>query len=117
MTPDEHDAMDAYSTVVVRVAELVLPSVASLRVRTRRGEGGGSASVLTADGFLLTSAHVVAGASAAEVAFADGTEVNFDRYTISTHEMGQATEHHPQWRPVCEIVTRRGAYVGTFAIR
>ena len=79
---DERDAMDAYSTVVIRVAELVLPSVASLRVRTRRGEGivrgGGSASVLTADGFLLTSAHVVAGASTAEVAFADGTEVSAD---------------------------------------
>jgi len=38
--------------------------------------------------------------------------VNFDRYTISSHEMSQATEHHPAWRPVCEIVTRRGAYVG-----
>ena len=79
MTHDEErDAMDAYSTVVIRVAELVLPSVASLRVRTRRGEGGGSASVLTADGFLLTSAHVVAGASTAEVAFADGTEGSAD---------------------------------------
>jgi S1-C subfamily serine protease len=83
MTPDdEHEAMDAYSTVVVRVAELVLPSVASLRVRTRRGNGiasgGGSASVLTADGFLLTSAHVVAGAATTEVAFADGTEASAD---------------------------------------
>jgi S1-C subfamily serine protease len=79
MTPDdERDAMDAYSAVVVRVAELVLPSVASLRVRTRRGEGGGSASVLTADGFLLTSAHVVAGASTADVAFANGAEVSAD---------------------------------------
>ncbi|MCW2646664.1 MAG: peptidase, partial [Pseudonocardiales bacterium] len=78
MPDDERDAMDAYSTVVIRVAEIVLPSVASLRVRTRRGEGGGSASVLTADGFLLTSAHVVAGASTADVAFADGTEVSAD---------------------------------------
>ncbi|MDT4957700.1 MAG: hypothetical protein QOD31_1499 [Pseudonocardiales bacterium] len=82
MPDDERDAMDAYSTVVIRVAEIVLPSVASLRVRTRRGNGivsgGGSASVLTADGFLLTSAHVVAGASTADVAFADGTEVSAD---------------------------------------
>jgi S1-C subfamily serine protease len=77
MTPDD-DALDAYSAVVVRVAAAVLPSVASLRVRTGRGEGGGSASVLTADGFLLTSAHVVHGASTCDAAFADGTEVVAD---------------------------------------
>jgi S1-C subfamily serine protease len=77
MTPDD-DALDAYSAVVVRVAAAVLPSVASLHVRTGRGEGGGSASVLTADGFLLTSAHVVHGASTCDAAFADGTEVVAD---------------------------------------
>jgi S1-C subfamily serine protease len=75
---EDRDAMDAYSAVVVRVAETVLPSVASLRVRTLRGEGAGSASVLTADGFLLTSAHVVDGARTSEAAFADGTEVTAD---------------------------------------
>ncbi|HJQ44544.1 MAG TPA: trypsin-like peptidase domain-containing protein [Jatrophihabitantaceae bacterium] len=72
------DPMDAYSTAVVSVAERVLPSVASLRVRTRRGEGAGSASVLTADGFLLTSAHVVDGANATEATFTDGREVRAD---------------------------------------
>ena len=76
MTDD--DVLDAYSATVVRVAETVLPSVASLRVRTRRGQGAGSASVLTDDGFLLTSAHVVEGADGAEAAFADGTEVRAD---------------------------------------
>ncbi|HEU4997881.1 MAG TPA: trypsin-like peptidase domain-containing protein [Lapillicoccus sp.] len=70
---DEQDAMDAYSATIVRVAETVLPSVASLEVRTPRGRGGaGSASVITGDGYLLTSAHVVAGASTAEATFADG---------------------------------------------
>jgi S1-C subfamily serine protease len=72
------DELDAYSATVVRVAETVLPSVASLRVRTRRGQGAGSASVITNDGFLLTSAHVVEGAEGAEAAFADGTEVRTD---------------------------------------
>jgi Trypsin-like serine proteases, typically periplasmic, contain C-terminal PDZ domain len=62
----------------VRVAETVLPSAASLAVRTRRGQGAGSASVLTADGFLLTSAHVVAGADRATAAFTDGGEVPVD---------------------------------------
>src|SRR5207237_4755550 len=59
------EALDAYSRAVMHVAETVLPSVASLRVRGRRGEGAGSASVVTADGFLLTSAHVVDGAEQA----------------------------------------------------
>jgi len=75
---DDSDALDAYSAVVVRVAEQVLPSVASLRVRTRRGDGSGSASVLSDDGFLLTSAHVVEGADSAQATFADGTEIGAD---------------------------------------
>ncbi|MCU1576230.1 MAG: peptidase [Leifsonia sp.] len=70
--------MDAYSRIVVEVAEKVLPSVASVQVRSARGQGAGSASVITADGILLTSAHVVAGASAVTAAFSDGTEVNAD---------------------------------------
>ncbi|MGH8962632.1 MAG: S1C family serine protease [Jatrophihabitantaceae bacterium] len=78
MTSDDTGELDAYSAAVVHVAETVLPSIAILRVRTRRGEGGGSASVLTSDGFLLTSAHVVDGASTSEAAFADGTEVRAD---------------------------------------
>lgn len=72
------DALDAYSAVVTAVARSVLPSVASLAVRTPRGPAGGSASVLTADGFLLTSAHVVEGAQVAVAAFGDGTEVTAD---------------------------------------
>ena len=69
----DREALDAYSSVVTRVAAQVLPSVASLAVRTARGLAGGSASVISADGVLLTSAHVVAGASAAEAALADAT--------------------------------------------
>jgi S1-C subfamily serine protease len=75
--PDD-EALDAYSAVVTAVARLVLPSVASLAVRSRRGEGSGSGSVITSDGYLLTSAHVVAGAQRAEAAFTDGTSVTAD---------------------------------------
>ena len=75
---EENEALDAYSRVVMGVAARVLPSMASLRVHLRRGEGGGSASVLTDDGFLLTSAHVVEGADVAEAAFTDGTEIDVD---------------------------------------
>src|SRR5256885_14569654 len=63
----ENAALDAYSTIVTTVAELVIPSIASLQVshRTRNGRlahGAGSAVAITPDGFLVTSAHVVDGA-------------------------------------------------------
>jgi S1-C subfamily serine protease len=70
----DRELLDAYSAAVTAVVQRVVPSVASLKVPSRRGEGAGSASVLTADGYLLTSAHVVEGASSAVVAFANGTE-------------------------------------------
>jgi S1-C subfamily serine protease len=74
----DQEAFDAYSAAVIHVAETVLPSVASLQVRGPRGAGSGSASVLTADGFLLTSAHVVEGADQAVASFADGSESTAD---------------------------------------
>ena len=75
---DSLDPLDAYSAVVTRVARDVLPSVASLAVRSARGQGAGSASVISDDGLLLTSAHVVVGATTAEAAFDDGTLVTAD---------------------------------------
>jgi S1-C subfamily serine protease len=82
-TPTEAEALDAYSRVVVTVAERLAPSVANLRVtrRTRAGNipaGAGSAVALTPDGFLLTSAHVVAGPGrSGRAAFVDGRELSF----------------------------------------
>src|SRR5712691_3163553 len=67
--------LDAYSRVVTEVAQRLAPSIASLRVTLRRRSGGGSGVVITPDGFLLTSAHVVAGADRAEASFADGREL------------------------------------------
>ncbi|MGB0095523.1 MAG: trypsin-like peptidase domain-containing protein [Solirubrobacteraceae bacterium] len=79
----EAAALDAYSRVVVDVAERLAPSVANLRV-VRRGRGGqvpagaGSAVALTPDGFLLTSAHVVAGPGrGGRASFVDGRELSF----------------------------------------
>jgi serine protease Do len=80
--PSEAEALDAYSRVVTSVAETVARSVANLRVsrRTPRGRyagGGGSGVVITPDGFMLTSAHVVEGASRPRIraSFTDGREV------------------------------------------
>jgi S1-C subfamily serine protease len=75
---DEADALDAYSRIVTRVAAAVRPGVASVRVRTRRGVGAGSASVLTDDRFLLTSAHVVEHGSEITLEFTDGTSSGAD---------------------------------------
>ena len=81
---DEAEALDAYSNAVIRVAERLAPSVANLRVsrRVRGGrvvDGGGSGVVITPDGFLLTSAHVVAGASGGtRASFADGRELELE---------------------------------------
>ena len=78
--PDDVAALDAYSRLVVSVAEAVLPCVASLRVGRRDDpdagpDGAGSGVVITPDGFLLTSAHVVAGARRGTAVFADGREL------------------------------------------
>jgi len=77
--PPEQEALDAYSAIVTTVAEKVLPSVASLRIgRGGRGFGGaGSGVVITPDGFLVTSAHVVEGSRSGSASFVDGREMRF----------------------------------------
>jgi S1-C subfamily serine protease len=67
-------ALDAYSQVVVGVAERLLPSVVSLR----HGQGNGSAVVLSSDGLLVTSAHVVARTDTGTAVFHDEAELPFD---------------------------------------
>jgi serine protease Do len=77
----EEEALDAYSRAVVSIAERLSPSVANLRVarRVRGGRvatGGGSGVVITPDGFMLTSAHVVDGTDGqVEASFVDGRAV------------------------------------------
>src|ERR671935_3215715 len=80
--PTDDEALDAYSRVVTTVARDLAPSVANLRVtrRLRGGRvaaGGGSAVVITPDGFLLTSAHVVEGSRTGSASFVDGREMRF----------------------------------------
>src|SRR5659263_611893 len=80
---EESTALDAYSRVVTAIAAKLTPQVAALRVQGssrngQRREGAGSAVVFTDDGFLLTNAHVVAGAAGGTAAFADGTQTPVD---------------------------------------
>lgn len=80
--PDEPAALDAYSAIVTRVVDRVMPSVASLKVMRsvrggRRRDGAGSAVAITPDGFAVTSAHVVAGSGEGTAEFADGRELDY----------------------------------------
>jgi S1-C subfamily serine protease len=77
----EDEALDAYSTAVSTAAARLIPSVASLRVDRRGGGwggGSGSAVAFTPDGFLVTNAHVVAGAERGTATFVDGDELGFE---------------------------------------
>jgi S1-C subfamily serine protease len=80
---DGDEALDAYSMVITRVAEALTPSVVNLRV-TRRvwqgqpADGGGSGVVITPDGFILTSAHVMAGTERGSASFVDGREFGIE---------------------------------------
>jgi len=78
---DDTAVLDAYSMAVSAVADALIPSVASLRVTRAMGGwtagGSGSAVAFTPDGYLVTSAHVVAGTDRGTAAFVDGTERDF----------------------------------------
>jgi serine protease Do len=82
--PTEAEALDAYSQVVTSVAERLSPSVANLRVSRRvrggrRLDGAGSGVVITPDGFMLTSAHVVERTDGSgRASFVDGRELAFE---------------------------------------
>jgi S1-C subfamily serine protease len=66
--------LDAYSRVVTEVARRLSPSVVNLRVQ----RGSGSGVVITPDGFLLTSAHVVRRAKRGVASFVDGSELTVE---------------------------------------
>ena len=59
--PDDGEALDAFSRVVVRVAEQLRPAVVHLQAGRGRSGGTGSGFLFTPDGFLLTNHHVVQG--------------------------------------------------------
>ncbi len=84
MSPDPNDdgeLLDAYSRTLTRVAAMLAPSVAAVQVAAgggRRGPAGsGSAVALSADGLLVTSAHVVAGGDGGRLDLADGRRLRF----------------------------------------
>jgi S1-C subfamily serine protease len=74
------DPLDAYSAAVVGAVDAVGPAVVSVYVggadEAERARGGaGSGVVVTPDGYLLTTEHVVPKVSRARVTFVDGRSV------------------------------------------
>jgi len=79
----DNSALDAYSATITSVVDRLAPSVVNLQVMRRviggrRIEGGGSGVVITPDGYMVTSAHVVYGTDEGIVSFADGREFDFE---------------------------------------
>jgi S1-C subfamily serine protease len=72
---DEDEALDAYSRVVMHVADALRPAVVNLRAGSGRRGGSGSGVLFTPDGFLLTNHHVVQGQDRLRVRLADGREL------------------------------------------
>src|SRR3989441_11134185 len=116
--------LGAYSAAVVAASDRVSPAVVHVEVaqspRSAEGEaprrGSGSGFVFTPDGFILTNSHVVHGARAIHVSFADGAGFDADLVgddpdtdvaviRISGHQLSAAT-----------LGSSRGLRVGQLAI-
>ena len=85
--PREQEALDAYSEIVTGVVESVAAAMVGIQRKPKPGEpegnprmqgGAGSGFVITPDGYILTNNHVVQGARAIEVLFADGSAAPAD---------------------------------------
>ncbi len=72
---DEDAALDAFSRVIMRVAEQLRPAVVNLRGMSGPQRGSGSGVFFTPDGFLLTNHHVVTGQERVQVRLHDGREL------------------------------------------
>jgi putative serine protease PepD len=67
---------DGSALSVEEVARRILPSVARVDVANPFARGSGSAVIFRQDGYLLTNAHVVAGAQEVQVTLPDGSRRN-----------------------------------------
>ncbi|BCW07198.1 trypsin-like peptidase domain-containing protein [Arthrobacter sp. NtRootA1] len=80
---DDDAPLDAYSQIVIRVADSVTPHVAAIEMTSARRNGqlrvgSGSAVVFTGDGYMLTNAHVVAGIQSGRAVFANGKQTDVE---------------------------------------
>lgn len=73
--PSESEALDAFSRVVITVAEKLRPAVVNLRAGNGRRGGAGSGILFAPDGFLLTNHHVIGDHDEVRVRLNDGREL------------------------------------------
>jgi S1-C subfamily serine protease len=97
---EEDEALDAYSRVVMRVADELRPAVVNLRAGAGRRGGSGSGVLFTPDGFLLTNHHVVQGHEQVRVRLSDGRElagrvVGNDPWTDLAVVQAEGSDHLP----------------------
>jgi S1-C subfamily serine protease len=120
--PEEAEALDAYSRAVIAVVDRLAPSVANLRVvhkgrGGRRLNGGGSAVVITPDGFMLTSAHVVASSSSGgRATFVDGRELRFEVVGADPHSDLAVLRADAQDFVAAELGDAEGLRVGQLVV-
>jgi S1-C subfamily serine protease len=72
---EEAAALDAFSQVVMRVADKLMPAVVNIRAGSGRRGGSGSGVLFTPDGFLLTNHHVIQGQTRVRVRTSDGRDL------------------------------------------
>jgi S1-C subfamily serine protease len=119
--PEEAEALDAYSRAVIAVVDRLAPSVANLRVvhrgrGGRRLNGGGSAVVITPDGLLLTSAHVVARSAGGRATFVDGRELRFEVVGADPHSDLAVLRADTQDLVAAELGDAEGLRVGQLVV-
>ncbi|HEV3138482.1 MAG TPA: trypsin-like peptidase domain-containing protein [Pirellulales bacterium] len=73
--PEDTEALDAFSRVIVSVAETLMPTVVNIRAKQNGRGGSGSGVLFTPDGFLLTNHHVIQGNPQVRVRLNDGREL------------------------------------------
>jgi S1-C subfamily serine protease len=74
----ERAALDAYSRLLVEVAEAISPCVVRLDILDASGRkrGSGSGTVVSPDGLVLTNSHVIHGGKRARAATTDGRSLS-----------------------------------------
>jgi S1-C subfamily serine protease len=118
LEPGDGPLLDAYSAAVTGAVETVGPAVAHVEVRFpgRQRSGTGSGFAFTPDGFLLTNSHVVHGARAIRVSFADGLSRDADLVGEDPHTDIALLRIGASRLPAARLGSSRPVRVGQLAI-
>jgi S1-C subfamily serine protease len=115
---DDAALLDAYSRTVVGAVERAGPAVAHVQVRFGGGRraGAGSGFAFRPEGLLLTNSHVVHGARAIRVSFADGLSQDAELVGEDPHTDIAVLRIGASGLPTARLGASRGVRVGQVAI-